>query len=378
MRLYPPTSAAPFEAPGSTVSCGAMALLALKLSAVAGVALLAANCSQAPQNSRLSAQERREIGSFSGRQWGTASPRVVADGEAVPRGGGRDHVGRPYTVAGRRYTPHVKPEGYSRVGMASWYGAAFHGRKTANGEVYDRHGISAAHPTMPLPSYARVTNTQNGRSIIVRVNDRGPFHGGRIIDLSQRTADLLAFRHIGTARVRVDYVGRAALAGSDDNRLLASLTTDGAPASIPGMSVPASTMIASAPANMTPRVQREPAPELIMAAQPAAQPAPTLASAPTAAEAEPVARAVRGAPVPPARPFDLATIPGAGTPIAFAGPSQARPVQVRAATSTGPAGRPVVASLFYAEAKGPAQSFSASHPLVRDLTPQKFVSLAQR
>jgi rare lipoprotein A len=190
---------------------------------------------------------------FAHRKFGTASPRVLNEGEAVPKGGGRDHVGRSYTIAGKRYTPYVKPVGYTITGQASWYGPAFHGRKTANGEIYDRHGVSAAHPTMPLPSYARVTNMGNRRSIMVRVNDRGPYHGGRVIDLSQRTADLLEFRHLGTARVRVEYVGRAALRGSDDRMLIASLTTDGSPCGIPGMSQPA-TMIANAPPLTSPRV----------------------------------------------------------------------------------------------------------------------------
>ncbi len=229
----------------------ATAVLLVKLAAVGAVGVLVANCGQQQTGRRLSAQESREVGFFSGRQWGTASPRVVQEGEAVPKGGGREHIGRSYTVAGRRYTPYAKPVGYAANGAASWYGAAFHGRKTANGEVYDRHGISAAHPTMPLPSYARVTNMSNRRSIIVRVNDRGPFHPGRIIDVSQKTAELLEFRHIGTARVRVEYIGRAALAGSDDRRLIASLTTDGTPAGVPGMSMPG-TMVAEAPA-MTPR-----------------------------------------------------------------------------------------------------------------------------
>lgn len=359
------------------------ALLTIKFGAVAGMALMAANCSQAPQGSRLSRQEAREIGSFSGRQWGTASPRVVSEGEAVPKGGGREHIGRSYSVAGRRYTPYAKPTGYAMTGAASWYGAAFHGRKTANGEVYDRHGISAAHPTMPLPSYARVTNMGNGRSIVVRVNDRGPFHAGRIIDLSQRTAEMLEFRHIGTARVRVEYLGRASLAGSDDRRLMASLTTDGSPASIPGMSVPA-TMVASAPPLATPRVQvRQAVEEVAEAPAPVAAPvsAPVLQAStiPAPVATSEANRLVRGAPTPPSRPFDLATIPGAAVPIAFAGPvGGGQPVQVRGLTASGPAQRPVVASLFFAESKGPAQRFSSSHPLVRDLTPQKFVSLAQR
>ena len=116
---------------------------------------------------------------------------------------------------------------YTVVGMASWYGAAFHGRRTANGEVYDMGSITAAHPTMPLPSYARVTNLDNGYSVIVRVNDRGPYHGGRVMDVSSRAADVLGFKGAGTAKIKVDYVGRAPMEGSDDNTLLASLRTDG-------------------------------------------------------------------------------------------------------------------------------------------------------
>ncbi len=120
--------------------------------------------------------------------------------------------------------------------MASWYGDAFHGRRTANGEIFDKNSISAAHPTLPLPSYVRVTNAGNGRSMIVRVNDRGPYHGGRVMDVSQRVADALGFRGQGTARVRVEYIGRASLAGSDDNKLMATLRLDGMPAQLDGES----------------------------------------------------------------------------------------------------------------------------------------------
>ena len=102
-------------------------------------------------------------------------------------------MGDPYQVAGRWYYPKLDPN-YSRVGRASWYGAAFHGRLTANGEVYDMNALTAASPTMPLPSYARVTNLDNGSSVIVRVNDRGPFAKGRVIDLSARAAKMLAPR----------------------------------------------------------------------------------------------------------------------------------------------------------------------------------------
>ena len=116
--------------------------------------------------------------------------------------------------------------------MASWYGDDFHGRLTANGEVFDMNALSAAHPTLPMPSYVRVTNLSNKKSIIVRVNDRGPYHGNRVIDLSHKTADLLGFKGNGVARVRVDYVGRASLDGSDDRKLIATLR-EGEPAPAP-------------------------------------------------------------------------------------------------------------------------------------------------
>ena len=147
----------------------------------------------------------------------------------VPRGGGQYLVGRPYTVAGRRYVPAENPS-YSAVGMASWYGAAFHGRRTANGEVYDMASLSAAHPTMPLPSYARVTNLGNGYSVIVRVNDRGPYHAGRVMDVSSRVADILDMKAHGhgqgegrLCRARADRrIGQLAVAGDPSHRRIAS------------------------------------------------------------------------------------------------------------------------------------------------------------
>lgn len=161
----------------------------------------------------------------------SSSPRVIAEGQPVPKGGGKYRVGKPYTVAGRVYTPEHNPN-YRAEGMASWYGSDFHGRLTANGEVYDKEAISAAHPTMPLPSYARVTNLRNGRSIIVRVNDRGPYAKDRLIDLSSKAAELLHYKSVGLARVRVEYVGPASIQGSDDRKLLATLR-EGQPAPAP-------------------------------------------------------------------------------------------------------------------------------------------------
>jgi len=147
---------------------------------------------------------------------------VAEPGKPIPKGGGTYRVGDPYSIGGRTYVPQEDPN-YRAVGTASWYGADFHGRLTANGEIYDMQSISAAHPTLPLPSYARVTNLENNRSLIVRVNDRGPFHEGRVIDLSVRAAKLLGFYDKGLARVRVEYVGPASLAGSDDRKLATTL-----------------------------------------------------------------------------------------------------------------------------------------------------------
>jgi rare lipoprotein A len=149
----------------------------------------------------------------------------------VPKGGGVYRVGQPYAVAGRVYVPEENIN-YSAIGMASWYGHDFHGRYTANGEVFDMHSISAAHPTLPLPSYVRVTNVANGRSIVVRVNDRGPYAHDRLIDVSVKTAELLGFYGHGVARVKVEYLGRAPLEGSDDRKLIATLR-EGSPASAP-------------------------------------------------------------------------------------------------------------------------------------------------
>jgi rare lipoprotein A len=121
-------------------------------------------------------------------------------------------VGDPYQVAGVWYYPKEQPD-YDQTGIASWYGTEYHGQVTADGEVFDRNAITAAHPTLPMPVNVRVTNLQNGRSIVVRVNDRGPFSNGRIIDVSEHAADLLGFKAQGTARVRVTYLGRADLHG---------------------------------------------------------------------------------------------------------------------------------------------------------------------
>jgi rare lipoprotein A len=163
----------------------------------------------------------------------STSPRVVAFGDPVPKGGGTYRVGKPYTVAGRVYVPE-EDVNYREEGLASWYGDDFHGRLTANGEVFDMSSLTAAHPTLPMPCYARVTNLSNGKSLIVRVNDRGPYHGNRLMDVSSKAAELLEFKGNGVARVRVEYVGRAPLEGSDDRQLMATLRT-GVPAPSPSL-----------------------------------------------------------------------------------------------------------------------------------------------
>ena len=155
---------------------------------------------------------------FSSKEYGVAvSPRVTRDPNP-PKGGGRYLVGKPYTVRGKVYRPQENPEGYTAQGTASWYGSDFHGLATANGEQYDMNGLTAAHRTLPLPSMVLVTNLENGRALKLRVNDRGPFAHGRIIDVSRRAAQLLGFEQQGTAKVRVEVL-------ADESRILAA--TDG-------------------------------------------------------------------------------------------------------------------------------------------------------
>jgi rare lipoprotein A len=113
---------------------------------------------------------------------------------------------RPYTVMGKQYVPMTGNQPFRETGTASWYGKKFHGRKTANGEIYDMYAMTAAHPTLPLPSYAKVTRPQTGQSVIVRINDRGPFHGGRIIDLSYVAATKLGLIGPGSGAVIVEAI----------------------------------------------------------------------------------------------------------------------------------------------------------------------------
>ena len=119
-------------------------------------------------------------------------------GYSAPAVTGKRKVGNPYEILGKTYYPIASSEGYRRKGIASWYGKDFHGKKTANGETYNMYDMTAAHPTLPLPTFVRVTNLENGRAIIVRVNDRGPFLRGRAIDLSFAAATQLEMAEQGT------------------------------------------------------------------------------------------------------------------------------------------------------------------------------------
>ena len=260
----------------------------LRWAAIAALSLALAQCGQ------MSSKVDPKYGVSS-------SPRVVQPGEPVPKGGGTYRVGKPYTVAGQTYVPGENAS-YNEVGTASWYGEDFHGRLTANGEVYDVASISAAHPTLPIPSYVRVTNLANDRSLIVRVNDRGPYHQGRLIDVSVRAAKLLGFHGNGVARVRVEYVGRASLDGSDDSKLEATLRR-GEPAPAPAMMASSQPMLPglfefrtasrgtvedttgvakrASPSAQASAVSRAPIAPLAASARPAAKPAAASKSAPS-------------------------------------------------------------------------------------------------
>ncbi len=207
-------------------AAGARALLDLSrprsAAAFATVALISslAGCSN---GQRASVPTDARPSKVDPRTGTSASTRVFAEGERIPKGGGTYKIGAPYKVSGRWYFPR-EDQTYNRTGTASWYGADFHGRKTANGEVFDMWALTAAHPTLPIPSYAYVTNLDNGRTVLVRINDRGPYAHDRVIDLSRMTARVLGTEAQGLGRVQVRYAGRAPLDGNDmhERRFLAS------------------------------------------------------------------------------------------------------------------------------------------------------------
>lgn len=169
----------------------------------------------------------------------------ASSGAKAPSGaGGRYKVGKPYQVGGVWYVPKEDPN-YNQVGLASWYGPQFHNKATANGETFDMNTLTAAHKTLPLPSLVEVTNLENGRKIIVRVNDRGPFVGDRIIDLSKAAARELDFERKGLAKVRVRYVGRAPLGGGGDMGVRTARAEP--PPALPPAPIPYSQLAQAAP-----------------------------------------------------------------------------------------------------------------------------------
>ncbi len=151
----------------------------------------------------------------------TPSARIVEFDELagvmpeIPKGGGSRKVGKPYKILGEWYIPKEN-KNYKSVGIASWYGTDFHGRLTANGEIYDMNAMTAAHPTLPMPSIVKVTNLENGRTAVVRVNDRGPFAKDREIDMSRAAAEHLGFKKKGTAKVKVEFIKEASLANVEN------------------------------------------------------------------------------------------------------------------------------------------------------------------
>lgn len=177
----------------------------LRITLIITILTLTAACSTTPapptgsSGSRYSIQQDRAP---------SAELSLAEIAEVIPQPLQRTMAGNrsPYTVLGKTYRVLPTEAGYSERGVASWYGEKFHGHKTSNGEVFDMYQVSAAHKSLPIPSFLRVTNLDNNRSIVVRVNDRGPFHGDRIIDLSYAAALKLGYSARGTARVQLEAI----------------------------------------------------------------------------------------------------------------------------------------------------------------------------
>jgi rare lipoprotein A len=180
----------------------------LKLTACTVLALLVASCSSTPPQQQKTAAVRSTPGLDINRAHKDGAPWWDVDVSRIPDATPTLHSGpykaSPYSVLGKTYFPMQESKTYVASGTASWYGTKFHGQNTANGEVYDLYGMSAAHKTLPLPSYVKVTNLDNGKVVVLRVNDRGPFYSDRIIDLSYAAAKKLGYAETGTARVKVE------------------------------------------------------------------------------------------------------------------------------------------------------------------------------
>lgn len=180
----------------------------IRVLAYAALAVLVASCSSTSRSPQQGNIVRAKPGLDINRAHKDGAPWWDVDVSRIPDATPTLHNGpykaNPYTVLGKTYFPLTDSKRYVASGTASWYGTKFHGQNTANGEVYDLYGMSAAHKTLPLPSYVKVTNLDNNRSVILRVNDRGPFYSDRIIDLSYAAAKKLGYAEIGTARVKVE------------------------------------------------------------------------------------------------------------------------------------------------------------------------------
>ncbi|MEL0167767.1 MAG: septal ring lytic transglycosylase RlpA family protein [Pseudomonadaceae bacterium] len=184
-----------------------IALSSMRYLLLGSMVLLAA-CSSTPQSGPVASSGSVSSSTGGARPLHDGPPSYMQDVSLIPDAIPTPHTGAykasPYTVLGQRYHPMQDGRSYREEGTASWYGTKFHGQNTANGELYDLYGMSAAHKTLPLPTYVKVTNLENGRQVIVRVNDRGPFYSDRIIDLSFAAAKKLGYADQGTARVRVE------------------------------------------------------------------------------------------------------------------------------------------------------------------------------
>jgi rare lipoprotein A len=246
----------------------------------------------------------------------SSGPQGKPTARSPDDGRGAYKVGKAYDIDGKTYYP-AENWSYDETGMASWYGPGFHGRQTASGEIYDQHATSAAHPTLPLPSIVRVTNLANGKEVVARVNDRGPFAHNRIIDLSKGAARQIGLDISGTAKVRVQLLTResemikqvALQGGGRDAQMAAIANMDSsAPASAP------QTMIASAPVtDRSVAVQQTPGPQ-----------GPTIAEQIAAREAaERTAQAnARQAPVT-TQPMPALTLPPSTQPLVVGQPAPA-------------------------------------------------------
>jgi rare lipoprotein A len=186
--------------------------------AVAAMTLALAGCGSSPTVSTAPAKKASPVTTAKGGGYylddgpgANPPPNLDAVPDAVPREEPLHRfANRTYVALGNTYTPEVERRAHSQEGVASWYGRRFHGKKTASGELYDMYAMTAAHPTLPIPSYARVTALDSGKSVVVRINDRGPFHSSRIIDLSYTAAHKLGYVSRGSTRVRVERLDPAA------------------------------------------------------------------------------------------------------------------------------------------------------------------------